>query len=270
MKRTKQELIDIIKDKQENARQMFENLLYTNNATEKTNELQRANLVGEQKMALDIVFLLESTEIVPDNTTIALIPEIKQEDLKMFEKIPITTLCSKSLCDTCNASRDKYGLCMWIKGTGIKASQCGHYCNPKDTLKAEALGVSEPTCEKSANVEVKEEQKVICDTCKNYATCKAMYKGQRSECGYYIKEAQKPQEIRNDQFREFEYMAFSGEMEIYFISAKQVGALGLSKCNNKYYIYIYTPQMFELVFDTKEEQEQSYNELKEWVQRWNS
>ena len=63
---TKQELIELIKDKQANARQMFENLLYADNATEKTNELQRANLVGEQKMAIDIIAFLESIEIVND------------------------------------------------------------------------------------------------------------------------------------------------------------------------------------------------------------
>ena len=63
---TKQELIELIKEKQKNARIDFERHLNAKNAKEKTNELERANLIGDIRTYDDVIVLLESTEIVND------------------------------------------------------------------------------------------------------------------------------------------------------------------------------------------------------------
>ena len=73
---TKQELIELIKEKQKNARIDFERHLYTKDAIEKSNELERANLVGDIRTYDGIIVLLESTEIVNDT----LCPTCKDKD----------------------------------------------------------------------------------------------------------------------------------------------------------------------------------------------
>lgn len=278
MQRTKQELIDIIKDKQANARNEY--LIALGKLNEPTIRSVAENIKLQTKRDknkaymeayIDIIALLESTEIIEPN-------------------ICDTCVETRNLCDTYNASRDKYGLCMWIKGAGIKASQCGHYCKPKDTWKAEALGVNEPTCEKSANGGVKED--LIIETTERIVGSPTPYFVK----GRYVRENDKEIEIatfdgghaivkkdtikdirkiskleeqeapKNEQFREF---VDSLDNQTYFVNAKNVIGLSIEKQRNKYYINIYVGQMVVLEFETEQEQLDKYQELKEWLRKWN-
>ena len=155
---TKQELIELIKEKQANARQMFENLLYADNATEKTNELQRANLVGEQKRAIDIIALLESTEIVNDT----LCPTCKDKDtcyhkqrsgkeaVKCTEYNPVTKADGNVVerVERKNNEDDKKPIFCQAPSNYICVvaccEQCCYYSNPKTNEFAEQFSQSTP------------------------------------------------------------------------------------------------------------------------------
>ena len=253
----------------------------------------------------------------------------------------------KNICDTCDANRDKYGLCMWIKGTGIKASQCGHYSKPKDNGKAEALGVNEPTCDSVPKCvfinDIECHTQHSCSDCKLFADlftrkeakepkaditkdkfegvwvlysgvitekdgnvyiddgtqvyCFPKYSTTRDKDLKYYYQEQKPNQIvgvkelrpnisredikdqrfytkyeepkivaLGDQFREF---VDSLDNQTYFVNAKNVAGLSIEKAHNRYYINIYIGQIVVLEFETEQEQLDKYNELKDWVKRWN-
>ena len=283
MQRTKQELIDIINDKWENARITNFNA-FNKLKTEKTmsakdyEELKtsRDKNLGYMEAYIDVIALLESTDIVNDT----LCPTCKDKDtcyhkqrsgkeaIKCTEYNPCTKLLDntnvverkepKNICDTCDATRDKYGLCMWIKGEGIKASQCGHYSKPKDTWKSEALGVNEPTCEKSANDGVKDYLEALTHAVPTNEMLNKDYLKSSYDKGC--------RENYDSQFREF---VDSLDNQTYFVNAKGVCGLSIENHNDKYYINIYVAQTVMLEFETEQEQLDKYQELKEWLRKWN-
>ena len=128
-------------------------------------------------------------------------------------------------------------------------------------------------------------QPVLCDTCKlknekfmpsclshNAKKCFAYQKEETTEAPqndqrFYTKYEEPKIVTLGDQFREF---VDSLDNQTYFVNAKNVIGLSIEKQRNKYYINIYVGQMVVLEYETKEDQEKAYNELKEWVKRWNS
>ena len=110
---TKQELIELIKEKQISARADFERHLYAKDAIEKLNELQRASLVGEQSAYADIISLLESTEIVAD--------KIEANPNHFVGGKPLDTICQN--CDKvgeCEVADDKVKICENFANSGDK------------------------------------------------------------------------------------------------------------------------------------------------------
>lgn len=212
---TQQELIELIKEKQNNATIMEERLRIQ--ATSKDDLDTAKKCFGEARAYQDLLCYLESVEIVEANK------ELGEE-------------ATESLKPKADITKDKLEG-VWVLYSGV-------------------------ITEKDGNVYIDDGTKVYCFP--KYSTTRDR------DLKYYYQE-QKPSQIvgADDQFREF---LDSLDNETFCVNAKQVESISKEKrkVNKQYYVNIYLSKtLVVLGYDTQEEQEQSYNELKNWVKKWN-